>query len=77
LILKRVIAVPGERVTLERGVFFINGQPLRDEFSKWHVNWDVAPVTLGPDEYFVIGDNRSYSMFGKFERRDILGKVVF
>jgi signal peptidase I len=77
LILKRVIAVPGERVSLERGVFYINGRPLQDQFSKWRVHWEVDPVTLGANEYFVIGDNRTCSMFGKFERNAILGKVVF
>jgi signal peptidase I len=77
LILKRVIAVPGEKVTLEHGVFYINGKPLQDEFSQWRVNWEFDPITLGPNEYFVIGDNRTYSMFGKFNRDHILGKVVF
>jgi signal peptidase I len=77
LILKRVIAVPGERVTLEQGVFYINGEPLQDQFSKSRVNWEFDPVTLGPDEYFVIGDNRTYSIFGKFERRQIVGKIFF
>lgn len=77
LILKRVIAIPGERVTLKQGVFNINGKPLDDQFSQWRVHWEVDPVTLGPNEYFVIGDNRTYSMFGKFDRHAILGKVVF
>jgi signal peptidase I len=77
LILKRVIAIPGEHVTLEHGIFYINGKPYEDQFSKWPVNWDIDPIALGPNEYFVIGDNRTYSMFGKFNRTKILGKVVF
>jgi signal peptidase I len=77
LILKRVIAIPGEHVALQNGVFYINGEPLVDEFSKWRVNWEVESVTLGKDEYYVIGDNRSCSIFGKFDRTKILGKVVF
>ena len=77
LLLKRVIAVPGEVVTLERGVFKINGIPYQDKFSLHAVNWDLDPVTLGPDDYFVIGDNRLYSMFGKFSRQQILGKIFF
>jgi signal peptidase I len=77
LILKRIIAVPGERVELERGEFKINGIPLRDTFSVNPVNWDLDPVTLGPDEYFVIGDNRTYSIFGKFPKQAILGRVMF
>jgi signal peptidase I len=77
LILKRVIALPGERVELDRGQFRINGQPLRDRFSMQPVNWDFDPLLLGPNEYFVIGDNRTYSIFGKFSRDQILGKIFF
>ena len=77
LILKRVIAVPGERVELIRGVFYINGQALEDQFSKHRVNWDFKPVTLQANQYFVIGDNRSNSIFGKFDRRQIVGKIFF
>jgi signal peptidase I len=77
LILKRVIAMPGERVELQRGTFYINGKPLEDQFSKDPVNWDSESVTLGPDEYFVIGDNRTCSIFGKFGRRQIVGKIFF
>ena len=77
LILKRVIAIPGERVTLEHGVFKINGAPLHDQFSQFRVNWEIEPVQLGQDDYFVIGDNRVYSMFGKFRREQILGKIIF
>jgi signal peptidase I len=77
LILKRVIAVPGETVVLNRGVFYINGRPLVDDFSRERVNWEFDPVTLGANEFFVIGDNRSVSVFGKFRKQAILGKVVF
>jgi signal peptidase I len=77
LILKRVIAIPGETVTLDHGTFYINGKPLEDEFSKQPVNWESEQVTLGPNEYFVIGDNRTYSIFGKFDRRQIVGKIFF
>ena len=77
LILKRIVAVPGERVTLERGVFYINGVALHDQFTVDPINWDWDPTTLGPDEYFVIGDNRFQSVFGKFQRQAILGKIMF
>ncbi len=77
LILKRVIALPGEHVTLERGTFKINGAPVQDRFSVDPVNWDFEPMTLGANEYFVIGDNRTYSIFGKYERKQILGKIFF
>lgn len=77
LILKRVIAMPGERVELQHGSFYINGRALEDQFSNDPVNWDSESLTLGPNEYFVIGDNRSSSIFGKFQRRQIVGKIFF
>lgn len=77
LILKRVVAVPGEIVTLHYGELCINGQPVHDQFSKHPINWELDPVVLGPNEYFVIGDNRTASIFGKYRRDHILGKIVF
>ena len=54
---------------------------LRDTFSRKFsldpIEWDFEPITLGPDEYFVIGDNRAASIFGKFPKHAILGKIVF
>ena len=77
LILKRVIAVPGEHIELKQGRFYINGAPLNDRFSDQTVNWDFRPTILRPDEYFVIGDNRTYSIFGAYQRQQILGKIFF
>lgn len=77
LIIKRVIGLPGERITLDRGVFKIDGIPLVDQFSNIPVYWEIRPVTLGPDDFYVIGDNRRASIFGKFKRSEILGKAVF
>ena len=77
LILKRIIAVPGETVFLERGRIKINGVPFEDQFSLRQVGAYSETIRLGPDEYFVIGDNREASMFGKFPKNAILGKIVF
>jgi signal peptidase I len=77
LILKRIIALPGEKVSLERGRIRINGIPLHDQFSMELIAADSDAYTLGPDEYFVIGDNRGSSIFGKFPKHAILGKIVF
>jgi len=77
LILKRIIALPGETIELDRGRFKINGSPLRDEFSLARVEADFDPIKLSQNEYFVIGDNRAASIFGKFPKQAILGKIVF
>jgi len=77
LILKRIIALPGETVSFERGRIRINGAPLHDQFSLDPIPADSEALTLGPEEYFVIGDNRPASVFGKFPKHAILGKIVF
>jgi len=77
LILKRIIALPGEKVSLVCGRIRINGIPLHDQFSFERIGGDSDAYTLGPDEYFVIGDNRGASIFGKFPKHAILGKIVF
>lgn len=77
LILKRVVGVPGEVVTLYMGTLHVNGKPLNDQFSKHPINWEIEPCRLGPNEYFVIGDNRTASIFGKYRKDQILGKIVF
>jgi signal peptidase I len=77
LILKRVIGLPGETVSLHQGRFYINGVALCDRFSDQTVNWEFDDTTLKKDQFFVIGDNRTYSIFGVFDREQILGKIFF
>ena len=77
LLLKRIVGMPGEVVSIESGEVRINGVPLADEFSRYPVPWHLQPVPLGLDEYFVIGDNRSASVFGRINEDQILGKLVF
>ncbi|HTG43771.1 MAG TPA: signal peptidase I [Verrucomicrobiae bacterium] len=77
LLLKRIIALPGETVAIQDGAIEINGEPLSDGFSISRIPWEMDPVELGQNEFFVIGDNRASSVFCKVAKRDILGKTVF
>lgn len=81
LYVKRVIGLPGERVAVREGTVLINGTPLVEPYVKHRRPWDVQEVTLGPREYFLIGDNRGMAAgdhdFGRAEIDRILGKVVF
>lgn len=83
--IKRVIALPGETVEIKDGEITIydnNGPLILDEASyipEWYdVSGDVR-ISLGPDEYFVLGDNRPASLdsrrFGSLDRESIVGKV--
>lgn len=79
--LKRIIALPGETMTDEDGTFYINGRPLDEPYVKLKMPWNYRPVTLGEDEYFVVGDNRGMQQRqhskGIFRSKNILGKVLF
>ena len=75
--IKRIIALPGERFNYTNGVVTIDGEPLQELYTKTTVPWSVAPAALGPDEYYVMGDNRAVSVLGPIDRKLIIGKVVY
>lgn len=68
-VIKRIIGLPGETVTLYRGFVYINRQRLREPYLPKHTytfnsnQEDESPVTwrLTDAEYFVLGDNRLHS----------------
>lgn len=81
---KRVVAVPGDRVQIESGILYVNGEPFAEET-------DVAPmedpgmaaeeILLGDNEFFVLGDNRNnsedsrYANIGTIKKEYIIGKA--
>lgn len=81
--LKRVVGLPTETVDIREGKVFINGQPLLEPYVNPELDQSqrsMAPVTLAPDSYFVIGDNRDNSsdsrIWGPLERKFIYGKYT-
>jgi signal peptidase I len=77
LLLKRIIALPGETVRINNGVLEVNGKEVHDRFSSEFIPWQTPVLELGKEEYFVIGDNRKVSVFGPVTRDQIVGKIVF
>lgn len=60
---KRVIAVPGDRISISDGAIYLNGEKL-DESAYWDgyiENSDMPEVTVPDKCLFVVGDNRNYS----------------
>jgi signal peptidase I len=80
MLLKRVIALPGETVRFSGGQVFINGEPLPEPYLKLKSKWTLGEVKLGADEFFVVGDNRSMPPgdheFGRAKRQRIVGRAV-
>jgi signal peptidase I len=77
LLLKRIVALPGETVRINNGVLEVNGKVVHDRFSSDFIPWQTPVLRLGKGEYFVIGDNRKVSVFGPITRDQIVGKIVF
>jgi signal peptidase I len=88
--IKRIIAVPGDRVLIGQGHVYINGQLLTERYldqEPWtqDTTWPTtAPPNaqgqlMGSDEYFVMGDNRNHSsdsrIFGPLHRDHIEAKA--
>ena len=87
-LVKRVVGLPGETVSYKDGQLYINGEAVAETFfnEEYRRSYgsvfmeDVAPVTLGEDEYYCLGDNRPRSndsrYYGPFELEQIRSKGV-
>ncbi len=79
LLIKRIVGLPGETVEIRNGILYINGQAIPEPEERFTDSANLAPVTLGPDSYFVLGDNRANSndsrVFGPIHRSSIVGKA--
>jgi len=86
--IKRVVALPGEKVLIKEGRLYINGQELQEDYLK--VSTPVFPggfiqegleVTIPDGFLFVLGDNRPGSSdsreFGFIPVENIIGRVFF
>lgn len=85
--IKRIIGLPGETVQIdEEGNIYINDKKLEENYGKEtiradHIGRAGEPITLGEDEYFVMGDNRNDSSdsrteaVGNIKRGKIIGRA--
>jgi len=86
--IKRVIALPGEKLLIRSGVVYIDGRRLHEPYlpEAWtqSTDWPCGGCdgkVMGPNEFFVMGDNRNRSQdsrfFGPITRDRIDGKAWF
>ncbi|MGN0240787.1 MAG: signal peptidase I [Candidatus Weimeria sp.] len=84
--IKRVIAVPGQTVVIKSGIVYVNNKAYTASVETTSID-DAGlasnTITLGKDEYFVLGDNRDvsedsrYQSVGNVLRSQIKGKIWF
>ena len=76
---KRIIALPGDRIRIQRGTVFVNGVPLEDAYVENPSDETLDELTVPADSYFVLGDNRAESddsrHWGAVPRDHVIGKV--
>lgn len=79
--IKRVIALPGEKVEVRDGTVFINDQPLEENYIAARPDYQLLPSVVPPDSFLVLGDNRNNSCDGHFwgavPRENIIGRAAF
>lgn len=78
--MKRIVGLPGEAIGFENGRVTVNGVRLAEPYVRLPSDWNRDPVVCGPDEYYVVGDNRSMDIdshrHGRVKRSLIAGKMV-
>ena len=80
IIIKRIIGMPGDTVSINDNTVYVNGEELEEDYAYGETS-DYEEITLGDDEYFILGDNRPISKdsryFGPVKEDEIIGKIIF
>ena len=81
--IKRIVGVPGDRITISRGRVLIDGEVQDEPFARLSADCATCnlekPMTVPPDHYFMMGDNRGESAdsreWGPVPKKWIIGKA--
>jgi signal peptidase I len=78
--LKRVVALPGDRVRIERGTLFVNDRPVVEPYVSFPDRRNVPDVPVPAHDVYVLGDNRAESedsrTWGPVDESAVIGKAI-
>ena len=80
-LIKRIVGVEGDEISVRRGKLFVNGEPQREPYvnRKYPDRSFYAPTTVPKDHVFAMGDNRANSqdsrVFGPVPEKNIEGEA--
>lgn len=81
MLIKRVVALPGETIAVQGGQVLVDGVPLAESWAVRQGGPDYPPTLVPEGHVFVMGDNRGHSndsrSFGPVPLKNILGHAVF
>lgn len=80
IIIKRIIALPSEKLSIKNNLVYINEKILNEPYVRGTTTNDID-IILNADEYFIMGDNRNFSVdsriFAPIKKSDIVAKALF
>ncbi len=81
--IKRVIGIAGDRIRIDEGRVYVNGDPLYEPYIRpsYRDDRSLPEITVPADSFFVLGDHRNMSQdsrdFGAIPQQSVYGKAVF
>ncbi len=76
LFIKRIIGLPGEELSVARGIVCVHGSPLNESYRSSDPTVTIGPGMIARNQFVVAGDNRPESLIAVVNQERIVGRLV-